>query len=166
MAAGDIDKEDFHQWLPDASAGGRKPVDILPTTIGWLHGTGKPAVFESFSEYDNAIAAAKIDVQQFPFCSILSVSSHAALGRSHSKLGQVAEANAAFQAAIKIANRCELRMQEVCCWRDLLASHSENAEANRGIDAAVANLSEEGQQYQHLLTYNDVEFEARRVKRK
>ena len=80
----------------------------------------KPKVFEALGEYDNAIAAAHLDLVNWPLHPFMRVQSFTSLGRAHAKLGQTQEAEAAFEQAIEIAHGCQLHLLECFALRDFV----------------------------------------------
>ena len=77
-------------------------------------------MFESLERYEEAITAAQTDIRNFECQPVVLVQSHTAVGRCQAKLGHPKEAEAAFEAAIAEAHRCEFPFLEMIARRDYI----------------------------------------------
>jgi hypothetical protein len=137
LAPDEIGKETMEGWLKGmpaewGSAAQGELIDSTAGATGFMLGGDCAEVFESLERYEEAIVAAETDVRNWTVHGCLLTQSHTAIGRCQAKLGKFDEAEAAFQAAIAEANRCELPFLEMLAHRDYLVSVFDRAGAEQG----------------------------------
>ena len=122
LASSEVDETAFRAWLPGPECGSSytTKVDITSTAVGITGGGEGPEVFECLGEFENALKAAQVDLDNLPLNIHQVVSALTAMGRCYAKLGRAAEAREAFERAIREARRCVLPFMELIARRDFV----------------------------------------------
>ena len=77
-------------------------------------------MFESLGRFKEAITAALTDIRNWQTHPVMLTQSYTAVGRSHAKLGNIADAAIAFETAIDEAHNCVLPFLEMIARRDYI----------------------------------------------
>jgi tetratricopeptide (TPR) repeat protein len=111
--------------------------------------------FESLGRFEEAIAAAQVDIKNYEIFATTTIQSNNTIGRCQAKLGRPEEATAAFEAAITEAHDCEFPFLELLARRDFIV-HVLDAEGRReeqmaGLGDAISRMAMAPGEYTAIL---------------